>query len=442
VKKWNIYTPDGVADILFEDCARKRVLESDLRASFTVAGYRELETPTLEYYDVFGGENALMRQEQMYKITDSQGRLMVLKPDMTIPLARLAATRFKNPVWPMKCFYVGNTFSADEVGGGRQHEYTQAGVEILGTNTPEADAEVLAAAVLAVLATGLAEFQIDVGQVEFFRGIMEESGLLPAEIEEVRSLIDRKDFVGVEEVVGRHNIPEHLKSLILDLPKLFGSKEIIQRLEGFPIGAKATLALENLRRVLEILEDRGVDQYVSVDLGMVQSLNYYTGIVFRGYTHGVGFPILSGGRYDSLVSRFGLDCPATGFSLRVNMVLMALERQLRERETPPGGILITYAPGGRKAAVRVCDTFRAQGRVSELDITGGGAEAAKAYALRHGHAVLVTVDASGNVEECALNRTGCGQEGYGQEGSGQEGSGRNEEASPLKKDRNPEGEPT
>jgi ATP phosphoribosyltransferase regulatory subunit len=338
----------------------------------------------------------------MFKFTDAQGRLLVLKPDMTIPVARVAATRFRNPSWPVKCFYVGNTFSADETGGGRQSEFTQAGIEILGTNTPEADAEVIATAVRAVLATGIEDFQIDIGQVEFFRGLMEESGLLEAEIEEVRSLIDRKDFVGVEEVAERHDIPAHLKSLILDLPKLFGSKEIIQRLEGQQIGIRATAALESLKTVLEILEDRGVGSHVSVDLGMIQSLNYYTGIVFRGYTHGVGFPILSGGRYDNLVSRFGLDCPATGFSMGVNLVLRALEHQRRMRQAEQGGILVTYEPGGRKMAIRVCDAFRAQGRVAELDITGGSGAEAETYARQRGHVILVCVGADGKIAEHAM----------------------------------------
>jgi ATP phosphoribosyltransferase regulatory subunit len=402
MKKWHIYTPEGVSDILFAECARKRALEADLRTWFTLSGYREMETPALEFYDVFGGDNALIRQEQMFKFTDAQGRLLVLKPDMTIPVARVAATRFRNPSWPVKCFYVGNTFSADETGGGRQSEFTQAGIEILGTNTPEADAEVIATAVRAVLATGIEDFQIDIGQVEFFRGLMEESGLLEAEIEEVRSLIDRKDFVGVEEVAERHDIPAHLKSLILDLPKLFGSKEIIQRLEGQQIGMRATAALESLKTVLEILEDRGVGSHVSVDLGMIQSLNYYTGIVFRGYTHGVGFPILSGGRYDNLVSRFGLDCPATGFSMGVNLVLRALEHQRRLRQAEQGGILVTYEPGGRKMAIRVCDAFRAQGRVAELDITGGSGAEAEKYARQRGHVILVCVGADGKITEYAM----------------------------------------
>lgn len=406
MKKWHIYTPEGVSDILFEGCARKRALEADLRTWFSLSGYQELETPALEFYDVFGGDNSLIRQEQMFKFTDAQGRLLVLKPDMTIPVARVAATQFKNPSWPIKCFYVGNAFSADEMGGGRLNEFTQAGIEILGTNTPEADAEVIATAVRAVLAAGIDDFQIDIGQVEFFRGIMEESGLPEAEIEEVRALIDRKDFVGVEEVAERHDIPAHLKALILDLPKLFGSKEIIQRLEGQQIGFRATAALESLRTVLEILEDRGVGDHVSVDLGILQSLNYYTGIVFRGYTYGVGFPILSGGRYDNLVARFGLDCPATGFSMGVNLVLRALERQRRERETEQGGILVTYAPGGRKMAVRVCEAFRAQGRVAELDITGGSEEAAETYARQRGHAILACVGADGRITENALGSEG------------------------------------
>ena len=399
MKKWHIYTPEGVSDILFDACSQKRAMESDLRRNFQLAGYRELETPTLEFYDVFGGDSALIRQEQMYKFTDAQGRLLVLKPDMTIPVARVAATQFRNPVWPMKCFYIGNTFSADELGGGRQNEYTQAGIEILGVSTPEADAEVIATAVRAVAATGLKDFQIDVGQVEFFRGLMEESGLLPDEIEEIRALTDRKDFVGVAELMDRHQVSAGLKALILDMPKLFGSKDIIQRLEGQSIGPRATAALESLRKVLEILEDRGVGDHVSVDLGMVQSLNYYTGIVFRGYTHGVGFPILSGGRYDNLVSRFGLDCSATGFSMGINMILMALERQHSSRRVETGGVLVAYLPGGRRSAVRICDAYHARGEVAELDLSGHDMQAAEAFARQRGHRLIVMVDESGLATE-------------------------------------------
>ena len=263
----------------------------------------------------------------MFKFTDSQGRILVLKPDMTIPIARVAATKLKENVWPAKIFYVGNTFSFSELGGGKQKEYTQAGVEVLGVNSPEADAELIALAIQALKLAGIEEFQIDIGQVDFFRGLMEQSGLPSIEAEQIRELIDTKDFVGVEQLVNKHNIPDELKELILNLPSYFGSIDVIDELSKKNVSGKALRALEYLKNVIAILEDWGVGDHISIDLGMVQSLNYYTGIVFRGFTHSVGYPVLSGGRYDNLVQRFGKDCPATGFSLGINMIMTALERQ-------------------------------------------------------------------------------------------------------------------
>ncbi|MCX7772158.1 MAG: ATP phosphoribosyltransferase regulatory subunit, partial [Clostridia bacterium] len=304
--------------------------------------------------------------------------------------------------FPLKCCYIGNTFSFDELGGGRQNEFTQAGCEILGLNSPEADAEVVAMAAEAIRLSGIEEFQIEIGQVNFFKGIMEETGLSDEEIEEVRELIDLKDFVGVEQVMDRHQVKDSLKRLILDLPKLFGSKDILQRLNGLEIGERAAGAIQNLKAILDILEDRNLSQYVSIDLGMVQSLTYYTGIVFRGYTYGVGFPILSGGRYDKLVSKFGKECEATGFSLGINMVLMALERQKKLEEPRDGGCLVTYAEGARKAASDLCKAFISQGLAAELDITQKSLEDMKGYAISKGYTKVIRVLNDGTGEEIAL----------------------------------------
>lgn len=398
MKRWNIYTPDGVQDILFENCKKKRELESNIRRLFAQCGYAELETPSMEFYDVFNGDNALLPQEKMFKFTDAKGRLLVLKPDMTIPVARVAATKIKDGILPIKCCYIGNTFSSDEIGGGRQNEFTQAGVEVMGISGPDADAEVLAMAVRAVLASGIREFQVDVGQVEFFRGIMEESGLTKKEIEEVRELIDVKDFVGVEQVMDRHAVSDELKALILDLPKLFGAKDILSRIPINTIGVKARNALDNLKSILDIMDDLGLSEYVSVDLGMVQSMNYYTGMVFRGYTYGVGFPILSGGRYDTLVSRFGCDLPATGFSLGVNMILMAMERQglVPEQDgEPEEGTLVIYETGARRQAAQLCDQLRAQDIAAELDIRGMLLEDAISYAQAKGYNRVIQLAQNG-----------------------------------------------
>jgi len=402
MKRWNIYTPEGVQDILFESCRQKRLLENRIRETFRLNGYKEIETPTIEYYDTFGGERGLIKQESMYKFCDAKGRLLVLRPDLTVPVARVAATKLKDEPIPIKCFYIGNAFSFDELGGGRQNEFTQAGCELLGINSAEADAEVVAMAIEAVKAAGIEQFQIDIGQVGFFKGLMEESGLTEDEIEEVRALIDQKNLVGVEQVMNRHKVKEPLKRLILDLPRLFGSRDILQKINPEDIGKEATRAIENIKEVLEILDDRDLGQYVSLDLGMVQSLNYYTGIVFRGYTYGVGFPILSGGRYDKLLSKFGRDCEATGFSLGINMVMMALERQKKLNRQEPEGVFITYEKNARKAASDYCRQLIRNNCIAELDLMQMGIEKSKNYAKLRGFKEFVCIKNDGSREEIML----------------------------------------
>ncbi|NLY19434.1 MAG: ATP phosphoribosyltransferase regulatory subunit [Clostridiaceae bacterium] len=392
MKRWNIYTPEGMQDILIEQCYVKRELENKIRKMFIQSGYNEIETPTAEFYDVFSGEQSLIPQEDMFKFTDQQGRILVLRPDMTIPVARIAATKLKDNLWPVKCCYIGNTFSYNELGGGKQKEFTQAGVEILGIKSPEADAELIALAVQSLQLAGIDEFQIDIGQVDFFKGLMEQSGLTEQEAEEIRELIDKKDFVGVEQLVNSHAIPDDLKELILNLPRYFGSVELIDELEKKNISGKALNALKYLKDVLEILDDWGFGDHVAIDLGMVQSMNYYTGIVFRGFTYGIGFPVLSGGRYDNLIKRFGLDCPATGFSLGINMILMALERQKKMPRKPGGGVYILYTIKGRKKAFEVLNEIKKKGEVAELSICGTDIEKAMAYAEQKGMDRIVIVE--------------------------------------------------
>ncbi|MCX7749402.1 MAG: ATP phosphoribosyltransferase regulatory subunit [Clostridia bacterium] len=378
--KWKIYTPEGIQDILFDDCYTKRNLEEKVRNLFRSYGYFEVETPTVEFYDVFTSASDMTPQETMFKFFDPQGRILVLRPEMTIPIARMMATKYKDVSSSLRFSYIGNTFKYNEIGGGKQKEFTQAGVEIMGVNGPEADAEVIATAICAVKATGLENFQIDIGQVEFFKGLMEETGLSKQDIEQIRILIDRKDYLGVEEIVKAHNIRDDLKELILDMPKLFGSVDVIDRVEKIQLNSRSVKALENLREILAILDDYGMSKYVSVDLGMVQSLNYYTGIIFRGFTYGIGFPILSGGRYDGLSEYFGRDCAATGFSLGINMIMMALERQKIEAEKPSVDSLVCYRKDGRKTAIQLCDELRRQGLKVEIDTTQGEIDVLKEYA--------------------------------------------------------------
>ncbi len=381
MSNWKIYTADGVQDILFEDCYLKRGLEQKFRSLFTSCGFREVESPTMEFYDVFASDEAAMPQENMYKFFDQQGRILVLRPDITIPVARITATKYREARYPLRVSYVGNVFRYDDYGGGKQNEFTQAGIEVLGINTPESDAEVIAVAIQALKAAGLESFQVDIGQVEFFNGLMEETGLAEEDVTKVRTLIDRKDYVGLEEFLKRSEINGDLKKLISDLPGYFGSADVIEKVKSQLLNKRSRDALENIRQVLKILYDYGFGKYVSVDLGMLRGLSYDTGIIFRGFTYGAGFPILTGGRYDRLVGEFGMNCPATGFSLGVNMIMMALQRQKIEIEKPGIDSFICYRDTGRRTAFELCAELRKQGIVVEMDIANSSIEEAKDYAL-------------------------------------------------------------
>jgi ATP phosphoribosyltransferase regulatory subunit len=327
MSKWKIYTPDGVQDILFNECFTKRELESNIRDLFISHGFNEIETPTIEFFDVFSSEIEHFPQESMVKFFDKKGRILVLRPDITVPVARITATKNRDIKLPIKYAYIGNVFRFNEVGGGRQNEFTQAGVEIIGDASAERDAEVIAVAIKMLKSAGLDNFQIDIGQVEFFKGLAEEAGFSSEDMERVSRLIDRKDFVAVGEVINRYPISNELKDLFLKLPGMFGSTEVIEKIKNKTTNARSLDALKNIQEVIEILSDYGFAKYISVDLGMLKGLNYDTGIIFRGFTDGVGFPILSGGRYDNLVASFGTSCPATGFSLGINMLMAALEKK-------------------------------------------------------------------------------------------------------------------
>ncbi len=327
----NIYTVDGFKDILFDECETKIGIENELRKIFGKNGFREVELPMIEYLDVFQNEMRTFTTDDMFKIFDKTGKTLVLRPDVTESVARVVATKFKDAPKPLKFSYIGNVFSFHESGGGKLREYTQAGVELITDFNEEsvidADAQIIITAIEAARAAGLEEFQIDIGQADFFNGIMEEAGLDDSKTEEIRQYIDKKNMIGIEGIIGDCDIKPEMKELILNLPRLFGSMDQIKQATAFVSNKKVRESIENLSKVIKLVGEQGYEKYVSVDLGFVQRLNYYSGIIFRGFTYGIGFPFLGGGRYDNLVGQFGTPCRATGFAIGINLLMSALERQ-------------------------------------------------------------------------------------------------------------------
>lgn len=358
---WQFHTPDGVNDILPESCAAKRKLENNLRDLFCGRGYQEVETPGIEFYDVYAAGSGLVPQEGLFKFFDEQGRILSLRYDGTIPVARLAATVCREAEPPLRYAYVGNMYRYDEFGGGRQREFTQAGIELLGSQSPEADAEVIAIAIAAAQVCGIKDLQISLGQVEFFRGFLVEWGISGEEAELLPLLIDAKEMVALEELSDRLQLPSRGREILLRMASGYGTFDLLDEMTSLVSHPDSLAALQNLRDILTILDDYGYLHYVSIDLGMLGGLDYYTGVIFKGFTYGLGFPLFSGGRYDGLVGLFGRDLSATGFSIGVNFILTALSRQNLLYSPVEGIVYLGYDPGLRASAFSRADQLRQEG---------------------------------------------------------------------------------
>lgn len=367
---WSRYIPEGTRDVLFEECSKKIEIENILRKVYIDSGFLEVISPTLEFYDVFIGENATLPQEKMYKLFDNQGRILVLRPDMTTPIARISATKLADIQHPLKLCYTSNIYRVNESLNGKNSEFTQSGIEIVGVKGIKADVEVIITGISALLNCGLKNFKIELGQAQFFKAIIEETNLLDEDKEKLRKFIENKNFTALTELLQdkEDKIDEKNLFVLKELPKLFGDIKILDRASELTDNIKAIEALENIRNIYNIIESVGLSDYLAIDLGMVQNLNYYTGIIFRGYTHGVGGSILSGGRYDNLISQFGDSQAATGLAINVDSIMAALKDSQHGKKEDREKVLICYKEGLFKEAYNKAIAFRSNNIIAELSL--------------------------------------------------------------------------
>lgn len=351
-KSGNTHTPAGLTDILVKECELKFKIETAAREVFVRHGYHVVQPPMFEYYDVY--DAAVTKAENMFKFFDNNGRMLALRPDLTTSVARIAATKPLGEL-PYRIAYSGSAFRNDETfSNDRRREFSQAGIELIGNGGTDADAEVIEIAIETLLKFGVKDFQIDMGHADYYKGLAEIAGLDPIVSDKLRANINDKDFVAIEGILDGIDIDEKLKEVFMELPKMFGGIETAVAAAKNPIiGEKSRAALENLISVYEILKGKGLDKYISTDLGMVPNLDYYTGIIVKGFAKGVAFPICSGGRYDNLTEKFGKALPATGIAIGIERVMTALS-DIRERNDENASEYITVA--------------LAKGRLAELSI--------------------------------------------------------------------------
>ena len=356
------HTPEGVRDIYSRECSQKHQLQDRIRKVFQGYGYEEIETPTFEYFEVFSREVGTVPSRDLYKFFDREGNTLVLRPDFTPSVSRACATYFSPEKEVVTLSYTGQTFVNSSSYQGRLKETTQMGVERIGDDSPEADAELLAMTVECLLASGLREFQVSVGQVDYFKSLLEEAELDEEAEERLRELIAEKNYFGVEELVEGQNLNQDLSAALQQIPHLFGSREVLDRARSLTDNPMAVQAVERLEKIYEIMKIYGYEKYISFDFGMVSKIQYYTGIIFQAYTYGTGEPLVKGGRYNNLLKHFGTPAASIGFVIVVDSLLTALSRQKIETFQEEEPYVLTYTEDMLEEAVVKAQRLRKEGR--------------------------------------------------------------------------------
>ena len=362
-----LHTPEGVRDIYGIEYQKKIILEERLQKVLHMYGYHDVQTPMFEYFDVFGKEIGTLPSKELYKFFDKEGNTLVLRPDITPSIARVVTTLFEAADnMPVRVCYKGNTFVNRTNYQGKLRESTQLGAELIGVDSIEADAEMIAMAIESLIESGLKDFQINIGNIDFFEGLISETNLNEEDETLLRELIQNRNFFGVEELLDSVHAKVTTKTAFQILPELVGGIEIMKEAKKIALNFKVLEAVKRLESIYEVLVSYGVEKYVTFDLSMSGTHGYYTGIIFRGYTYGTGDAIVKGGRYDNLLEKFGKKSPSVGFVIVVDELLSAFSRQKLSIECECKNTFVLYDESRRSEAIMLVKEFRGNGKKTEL----------------------------------------------------------------------------
>jgi ATP phosphoribosyltransferase regulatory subunit len=375
--------PKGVTDFLPEKADKIGYIEEQVRKVFELWGFRRIITPLLEFQEVMSLGMGDDLKERMFRFDDRQtGRLLAIPPDITPQVARIVATRMQGYPLPHRLYYNGRVLRHAEIQSGRSREIFQAGVELIGLDSPEADAEMVAIAVEAMQRLGLEDFKVDLGQVEFFRGIMAASGVDTCLLQPIREAIAKKDVSAIRTLLDEHPVSDRAREQIVALPRLFGGREVLAVAERVAENDRSKRALDNISQVLDILDIYGVADYLTIDLGEIRGLDYHTGLTFEGFVAGLGEPVCGGGRYDDLTAKYGFASPATGFAFNILHLVAALERRPEVEASTARDFLLFNLQGDRREVLEIAQHLRSRGYTTARDIIRRDFDNSLAYAKR------------------------------------------------------------
>lgn len=361
-----LHTPEGVRDSYGLEYARKESVQKRISQVIKLYGYRNIQTPMFEFFDIFSKERGSVESQKLFKFFDREGNTLVLRPDITPSIARCVAKYYMDEEMPVRLSYCGNTFINDFRYQGRLKENTQMGAELIGDGTADADGEMLAMLIDSLIKAGLKEFQVEIGHIDFFNGLMEEAGLCEEDRRELRVLIEEKNYFGVEELLFKKDISEEQKESIIKIPQTFGTVELLEKAKEMTGNQTALAALSHLEKIYQILSVYGLQSYVTFDLGMLGKYDYYTGIIFKAYTYGTGEAVATGGRYDKLLVQFGKDSASIGFAINLDALMNSMNRQKIEVDTDIMGTILLYDRKQRELAIRLASILRGQGTSIQL----------------------------------------------------------------------------
>ena len=362
MSKQLLHTPEGIRDIYGFEYKKKLTIQEKIRKSIKSFGYESIQTPTFEYIDVFSKEIGTTASRNLYKLIDKDGEMLALRPDFTPAIARCAAKYFMDTQMPLRLTYEGNTFVNTSHLQGKLKETTQMGAELIMDGSVEADAELLAMVVAALQATGLEHFQISVGHMGYFKGLCEEAGLdLDAE-NQLREALSEKNMFAAKDILEKLDVSIKAREVLLEVADLFGALQNLDYAKSLAKNSRSIAAIERLEHLKGLLAHYGISQYISFDLGMLSQYQYYTGIVFKAFTYGIGDAIVKGGRYDQLLAFFGKDAPAVGFMVIVDDILEALEHQKISISVEESPIEITYTETSYVDALKEAARLRMAGQ--------------------------------------------------------------------------------
>lgn len=361
-----LFTPEGVRDIYGEDFEKREHIQDEIQATMKLYGFKSIQTPTFEFFDIFNHERGTVKSADMFKFFDQYNNTLVLRPDITPSIARCVAKYYEKEDMQIRLCYTGNTFTRLSGYQGKLSEITQIGAELMNDISSDADGEMIAMTIESLKKVGLNEFKVDIGHADLFRGLLEETDLTEDEVNQLKLYLNNKNIFAVEELLANKTMPAECKDLFVKLPDLFGGVETIEYAKERTSNSRALEALERLEKIYQILQSMGLEEHITFDLGMLSHFEYYTGVIFKAYTYGTGDAIATGGRYDKLVEQFGKKTPAIGLAFVLDQLMDALYSQNTPIATAKKEHLILYRSANREKALSLARELRGQDKPTRL----------------------------------------------------------------------------